>query len=187
MAISPRTPSSYTPILSSPSKRGIACSTPLEFPLYIFWWPRKERGVHTQKPNAKYRTRDRPFIRRAGNLRSLSQVNHFYVSIILWAGRDVSLYFKKKKREERKELFFHQHPSFWSRFNLHNNLKSSACNVTYNRSEKSLYTFYKYRVSIKCKLALLNSITILFHVKLSLYIIDYIFRVWTKNVGWKRD
>lgn len=108
MAISPRTfspsLSSYTPILSSPSKRGIACSTLLEFPLYIFWWPRKERGVHTQKPNTKYRTRDRPFIRRAGNLRSLSQVNHFYVSIILWAGWNVSLYLKKKKKE-RKELF----------------------------------------------------------------------------------
>lgn len=97
-------PHLYPDILSSPSKRGIACST-LRISV-IFWWPRRERGVHTQKPNTKYRTRDRPFIRRAGNLRSLSRVNHFYVSIILWP--NVSFYLKKKKK------FFprHQHPFF---------------------------------------------------------------------------
>lgn len=137
-------PHLYPDILSSPSKRGIACST-LRISV-IFWWPRREKGVHTQKPNTKYRTRDRPFIRRAGNLRSLSRVNHFYVSIILWP--NVSFYLKKKK-----EVFSSTSASLlWSRFNLHNNLKSGACNVTYNRPEKSLCAFLRIKWISSAKL-----------------------------------
>lgn len=168
----------YPDILSSPSRRGIACST-LRISV-IFWWPRKERGVHTQKPNTKYRTRDRPFIRRAGNLRSLSRVNHFYVSII--SGPNVSFYLKKKK----KKLFPSTSASLlWSRFNLHNNLKSGACNGTCNRSEKSLYVF-TYQANIECKVIKFNNNSVLLYIKLSWYISIMDCTVSTKQMK-KRD
>lgn len=156
----------YPDILSSPSRRGIACST-LRISV-IFWWPRKERGVHTQKPNTKYRTRDRPFIRRAGNLRSLSRVNHFYVSII--SGPNVSFYLKKKKK---KKLFSSTSASLlWSRFNLHNNLKSGACNGTCNRSEKSLYVF-TYQANIECKVIKFNNNSVLLYIYIIFLIHKY--------------
>lgn len=99
----------------------------------------KKRWVHTQKPTAAGKTRDnftrdQPFIRRAGNLRSLSRVNHPCVSIT-WPGRVANAFPFKKKKKKRKRIFFPPPKIAYVRrcrasFNLHNsppNLTARPC------------------------------------------------------------